>query len=254
MPTPDDFRALARSSPWLCRRAHFTHRARCDGRDEVVEAWLERPGQLRVRDRHGPREWRDGMQADVPRDVVAAWSRMPERYADDVPVARAARIRWAHHVEPLRREDGLVSVRPDRAAAWQAATGRLPETLEVDDPMYDNYRWVAMLDPVELAEGVGLTQVRETTHHQRPAWAARAVPEQGYEPRCGCCPLLWSEVSERGERGEELDLVGVVFPEAHDVVLDRATGFVVSLLPVWGAGVGAHRDDLGFDVEVHASA
>ncbi len=218
----------------------------------MVEAWLERPGRLRVRDRHGTREWRDGMQADVPRDVVAAWSRMPERYADDVLVARAAQIRWAHHVEPVRREDGLVAVRPDRADAWLAATGRWPDALEVDDPMYDNYQWVAMLDPAELGAGVELTDVRETTHHGRRAWAARAVPGQGYEPRCGCCPLLWSEVSERGERGEEFDPAGVVFPEAYDVVLDHATGFVVSLLPVWGPGVGAHRDDLGFDVEVHS--
>ena len=42
-PGPDDFRALARSSPWRFGTLHFTHRA--DGEDPV-EAWLTRPGHL----------------------------------------------------------------------------------------------------------------------------------------------------------------------------------------------------------------
>src|SRR5699024_221200 len=45
---------------------------------------------------------------------------------------------------PLR-PDGLVAQRPHRDA------------VSYDDLMWENYRWVAMLDPVELATGVELS-------------------------------------------------------------------------------------------------
>jgi len=77
------------------------------------------------------------------------------------------------------------------------------DLIRYDDPMYQDYRWVAMLDPVELADGLGsrrerspampavqLGDVVEVVHHGRDAWQAIAIPRPSYEARCPCCPLL----------------------------------------------------------------
>jgi hypothetical protein len=104
---------------------------------------------------------------------------------------------------------------------------RRPDGLAFDAPMYQDYFWVAMLDPVELAADVVVDEVVEVEHFGRPAWEAvlRTTPE--YEPRCGCCPLLRSlevDVREYGPRSEHvLD----VYPEAHRVRLDAGTGICV---------------------------
>lgn len=238
MVTARDFRALARSSPWRFTSAHFTRRRA----GEVVEAWLERPGGLTVRDARGRHEWVNNRQADVPGEVLRGAYGLPESYTDDelVTAYLDAPVRWARDAAPALRPDGLVAQRPE------------DDSLEFDDPMYDNYEWVAMLDPSELAHAVELTDVRKTTHHGRLAWAARAVPVEGYDPRCGCCPLLWSEISDRDEAegGGPEPAPGTVWPDAYDVVLDHATGVVVSL-----AAVGeSTRDDLGFDVEIHSAS
>ena len=246
--TADDFRALSRSSPWRCTAAHVTRRGA--GSPEV-EAWLERPGRLTVRDAWGEtHRWESNQDMSVTPDLVAAAFRMPERYADDALGARALAIRWVHHTTPITRDDGLVLVRPDDES-WQAATGQPPQDVESADPMYDNYVWVAMLDPWELARGVELSRLRETTHHGRRAWAARCVPTEAYRPRCGCCELLWSEVSVWAEHaaGGPAPGHGDVYPEAYDVVLDHGTGFVVSLVPVGATS----RHDLAFDLQVHAA-
>ncbi|MFC6695336.1 hypothetical protein [Nocardioides daphniae] len=247
MLTPDAFRALARSSPWRCSTAHFTHRG--DGTGEV-EAWLERPGTVTVRDEHGTHRWVDdpGNRGQVV--VVRAYEEMPGRYPDDDPVAadlHPPAVR-ARDLTPITRDDGLVLVRPDDESwpgAWQPY-------FDPDDPMYGNYRWVAMLDPRELARGVEVSDVREVRHHGRTAWAARCVPIEGYDPRCGCCELLWSEVSVRAEveAGGPEPRPGTVFPEAYDVVLDHATGFVVHLVPVGESS----RDDLELDVQIHSAS
>ena len=212
---PDDFRALARSSPWRCSSAHVTRRT---AGDVDVEAWLERPDRLRTRTVHRTQEW-----LETP-------------------------VRWARDVTPITRDDGLVLVRPDDAEWPDDTTGHL----DSEDPMYDNYRWVAMLDPRELARGVEISGVRETAHRGRVAWAARCMPTIDYDPRCGCCELLWSEVSIRAEAragGPDPD-PDAVYPEAYDVVLEHATGFVVSLTPVGETS----RDDLALDVEIHSSS
>src|SRR4051812_38439267 len=99
--------ALARSSPWLWRTLHFTHRS---GHLGEVEAWLRRPGRLMVRTADGT----EHRVYEAPRPVA------PE------------------DVEPFRRPDGLVAERPDGAE------------IDYDDPMWQSYSWVAMLDPVEL--------------------------------------------------------------------------------------------------------
>lgn len=221
-PNIDEFQALARSAPWRFRRAHFEVSGGAFGH---VEAHLERPGVLRYR--------ADGGSWEVLREAnqtVGSYSGLA------IP-------RWASDTVPSYRPDGLVDQRPD----WF-------ERDSPDDPMLTNYQWVAMLDPVELSHHVTLSELGETAHHGRRAWRARAVPLVGYEPRCGCCPLLWSRVSdavevEAGWDGPPDGVFGP-YPSEYTVILDHATGMVVHLQ----AGPGSDRTDLGFDVRIHAAS
>jgi hypothetical protein len=195
VPDADDFRALARSSPWLWSTLTFTYRGHRSS--EPVRAWLRRPDAVRV-------ERLDGTLVQVVR----------ERGGAAAPV-------------PALRADGLV------------AGPR--EYLDRDgDPMFENYFFVALLDPVELADGqdreVGgparppleIGEVRQVEHGGRPAWEAVVATTDAYEPRCGCCSLLrdaeidrleWEDAAERfaGER----------YPSATRVRLDVGTGVCV---------------------------
>jgi hypothetical protein len=139
---------------------------------------------------------------------------------------------YPHEVEPPRRPDGLAAERP-----W---------TVEHDDPMYQSYDWVAMLDPVELSRHTVVAELREEDRLGRRTWWARVHPTEGYEPRCSCCPLLWSAVSDReeyAERGETWSpRPGTTYPEAYVVALDVATGVAVERSPVGASSLPAwHR-------------
>ena len=133
----------------------------------------------------------------------------------------SAQLTTPDQVEPRLRRDGLVAERPDD---WQ---------IEYGDPFLVNYSWVAALDPVELSHHVDVTDARSEPLRGRPTWWARLRPQPGYEPRCSCCALLWSTVSdaiERDERGEpdEVD-AKATFPVDYLAALDVQTGVVVSL-------------------------
>jgi hypothetical protein len=147
----------------------------------------------------------------------------------------------ARRPEPgvVLRPDGLVARRPE---GW---------FLEHSDPMWENYTWPAMLDPDELSHDVGVSDVRRDDRAGRETWWARLVPEPGYEPRCGCCPLLWCEVAVQAEYGDEPGRLARFaeqgYPDAHDVALDVQTGVVVVLEPVGGG-----RDGFRFTVDIHA--
>lgn len=140
--------------------------------------------------------------------------------------------------KPVLRADGLVATRP-RAY-----------THDIDDPMWNTYWFVSMLDPEELSADVALSDLRSEPRAGRETWWARAVAGDGYEPRCGCCPLLWSRVSDWFEYGDGAPgwepPAGTVYPEAYDIALDVATGVVVQLSPVGGS-----RPDLGFETTIH---
>lgn len=110
-----------------------------------------------------------------------------------------------------------------RVTPWEA---------DHDELMWQDYRWVAMLDPLELASGVEMTDVRVADREGRETWWARMRAVQGYEPRCGCCPLLWSEVSDTDEHDAGGPEPVGPWPSAYDVGLDRATGVVVSVRSV----------------------
>lgn len=230
-PGPDDVRALARSSPWRFDMLHFTHRAHGE---DPVEAWLRRPGHLEVMVR-GERH----VQTGVPytRGVLQlAASADPAQDAEPglaprEEVAAVPQGLTPQSVEPLRRPDGLVVARPEALE------------IEYDDPMWQNYRWVAMLDPVELSHGVEVSEVQVGERLGRLTWTAsvRAVRESaegagdGYAPRCSCCPLLFGEVSQELEFGPGAPpsdaYEAAAYPSAYWVSLDVETGVVVDVEP-----------------------
>jgi hypothetical protein len=228
--TVDSFRALARSSPWRWRTLHFSRRGGLLG---DVEAWVRRPGELAVRVGDGSLEYVTGVPYSSSVLTLAAG-----------PAGSAvvpAREERSHRDEGVvLRPDGLVGERPPD---WY---------LELSDPMWENYTWTAMLDPDELSHHVVVEGVQREVRRGRETWRARLVPQPGYAPRCGCCPLLWSEVAAVEEYRNEPERLARFaaegYPDAHDVALDVQTGVVVSLEPV-GGGHSSHR---GFELEIHA--
>lgn len=165
---------------------------------------------------------------------VEAWVRRPGDLVVRTADGRRHRVRdhgsGTGRGPVARRPDGLVAERPQ---AWVD---------EHDDPMWSNYRWVAMLDPVELSHHVDVANLREDEVAGRPVWRADLRARPGYEPRCGgnCCELLWSEASwfsdDDGPDDPHATPVppGTVFPDHYDVALDVGTGVVVRLHPVGG--------------------
>jgi hypothetical protein len=123
-----------------------------------------------------------------------------------------------------------------------------------DDPMFQNYAWVAMLDPVELADGrfstgeptpgtVEIDGVSEADHHGRPAWEAVARPTTAYQPRCSCCALLFSAaILDAGPADARWLEPDFTFPVAHRVRLDVATGVCVLAEELGGSRAGAGHD------------
>lgn len=233
MPTADDFAALARSSPWLWSTLRFTLSGRHAGGElPPVRAWLRRPDMLRVENIDGELQ----QIVHEPRSSVAVLAAGP---GDGSTSTRE--LPWATDPDaprPRARDDGLVTERP---GGWSASTS-------YDAPMYQNYYWVALLDPVELADGTDhetggtrpgttISEVREVDHHGRAAWEAVVAPAQGYEPRCGCCSLLRSAAGDQAEwKRPLLDS----YPEAHRVRLDRETGVCVSSHAIGGDPVSEH--------------
>jgi hypothetical protein len=208
-PSAGDFAALARSSPWRWSALRFTERRDRHGERAPLRAWLRRPDVVRV-------ESLTGELLQVVRDPVrsAPW-----------PFDLAAPA-------PTVRPDGLVAARP---STWEIA---------YDAPMYQDYFWVAMLDPVELADGLVVDDVREVDHHGRPAWEAVVRPTEVYEPRCACCPLLRTRAIDLLEYGAEM-LAG--YPEAFRVRLDVGTGVCVLTREIGGLNPGA-----GHEVRIEA--
>jgi hypothetical protein len=242
-PTPDTFRALARSSPWRWRTLHFRHRSGFPG---AAEAWVRRPGQLLVRRPTGEEDYVSGVPYSSSRVLTASVpASMPEGPVSADP--------WVStepepEQEPVFRPDGLVASRPD---GWYFEHG---------DPMWGNYSWTAMLDPDELSHHVEVSDLREVDVAGRPAWRADLRAQPGYLPRCGgnCCDLIYSEAGLRADFPDPDDVPeawrGRVYPEHYDVALDVQTGVVVRCLPVGGLADASwlENDILEVDVDLDA--
>lgn len=207
-PTVDDFQALARSSPWLWSTLHFVHRSGFPGE---CEAWVRRPGELLVRTPDG----RDVRESGLPYSMTRLTAS-----AAGADLELPPRPVLPHEATPVRRPDGLVVERPERFTE-----------VSYDDPMYGNYLWVAMLDPVELSHHVEVVDVRADEVAGRPAWRASVRALEGYDPRCACCALIWSAIADAYEFDQPRQRD---YPGHYDVALDVQTGVVVRCTPVGG--------------------
>ncbi len=232
LPDADQWRALARSSPWLWHSLHAEiHLPQPDPAAPAapLEVWLRKPGDVRV---EGRRELAPG--STTYRAAGQHRGRQPQ---DD---------------EPLWRPDGLVAARAPR------------HLVEDDHGLYfHNYYWIALLDPVELADGVAPDHPGETTvpvagvevsglavteRHDRETWWAQVSPTPAYDPRCSCCPLLDAEDLAREEWGDArvdaMQADGRVYARTWLVGLDRQSGICVSVAALDGsdppAGSGGH--------------
>ena len=221
-PTVERFRRLARSSPYRWDELAFT----CAWTDRAVRAVVRRPDRLRVEDGDGHLLF-DGRQGIGP--VVSALT------SDGSGVGRVP-----PRPPAVLDEDGLHTV------------PRLPWREPDGVPMWQDYRWVAMLDPAELADGTDgepgteLLELREVEHHGRAAWQALLRPTAVYEPRCSCCPLLWSRESVAAEVAAGLpEPERATYAEAHLVRVDVQTGVCVLTREE-----GGPRDGQGHDLRI----
>ncbi len=226
--TLDDVRALARSSPWLWRTLRFSLEFERPAPHEPqrLRAWVSRPHGVRVEDQDG-------------RPIQADWQPPADQGMTELTG------------DPVFRSDGLVARRPDD---WQGPH-------RYDDPMFTNYRWVAMLHPFELADGVErdddgsrsgswaperppidlVGAARDVGHFGRTAWQAELVTTPSYQARCSCCPLLGGEQADRNLSAEGWS------PSSWRVRLDRGTGVVVQLTELGGHSAGG-----GFTMRIEA--
>ncbi|MDN5853860.1 MAG: hypothetical protein L0K86_13635 [Actinomycetia bacterium] len=234
-PSTSDFAALARSSPWRWSTLRFTARWQGDPwRTQELRAWLRRPDRLRVETVGGTLEQ---VVHESPQQIGVLTSD-GDRYTATLP--------WSTDPDaprPLLRADGLVSTRPD---------GRFSSRICYDAPMYRDYFWVAMLDPVELTDGhdpdtgaalpgTQIDTVADVEHAGRPAWQAVLRPTPAYQPRCTCCSLLRSRVVDvaEAEAGAGNKVVLDEYPQAYRVRLDLATGVCVLTEHIGGSTAGS---------------
>ncbi len=223
----EDFRALARSSPWLWRTMRFSIEFESSepGHPRALRAFVDRPHGIRV----------EGMDGIL---IQATWQ--PSATAGLPEITDA----------PVHRTDGLIARRPGKM--WEG------DPYRYDDPMFSNYRWVAMLHPFELADGVerdeedrqldgwspdwspitAIDTPREVDHFDRRAWEALITTTSSYAARCSCCPLL-----DGPEAARQLDREGWSrptddLPQAWSVRLDRETGVVVRIQEIEGHSSG----------------
>lgn len=161
----------------------------------------------------------------TPDDVRRLAGSAPERWTELELVHRSSyldfRVVLCHgELDGVRLSDGRrIQERGAPPSSW---------TVRPLEPYATNYEWSAMLDPYELTQGVDIADVRHEELFGRPvvAFVARAVT--GYDPICSCCPLVFSETSQRLERGEDWMAQPGELPDGVDLALDLEVGIVVS--------------------------
>jgi len=165
--------------------------------------------------------------------AVRAWLRRPDvlrvEALDGALLQIVREPPGVRRAVPILRPDGLVASRP---APWASGT---------DAPMHQDYHWVAMLDPAELAD-VGVGSLNEVEHGGRSAWEAVVSPTLSYEPRCGCCPLLRTRRIDLLEYADSPEHVLPAYPGAYRVRLDVETGVCVLTEEIGGPIPGKGHD------------
>lgn len=243
--TADDvrFTELALASPGLWRTVSLVRSFRGEDHRAAVRAWIRRPDALRVEELDG-RLVEASVRTPGPATaaLTAAVDAAPPPAGD-----RAVPPRPAQPVQEAPRPQGT----PD-GIGWPISRRR-PEA-----PFFQDYHWVAMLDPYELAVGADLEtgaeppplafeEVGDVAHHGRPALQALVRTLPGYDPRCDCCPLLPGLHSETrsveagGGRVSDQH-PGWEHAEAHVVRLDVGTGICVYTEQVGGSWHGRGHD------------
>lgn len=242
-PTPELFRGLARSSPWRWRALAFDlHRRPLHGPEHTVHAVVERGVGLEVRLADGERH------RDAAVRTRAGWS------APGTGRHGILELPFAWELPVQVDAHGFVVRRPAESTS--------------DDPMWQDYQWVAMLDPVELADGsprgpaarrgadavappaLDVHRLDAAERHGRETWWAEVSPREEYSPRCACCPLLFGRVSEQVDaRGDGPQPSGSPSGRAHAtaflVALDVGTGVCVHVEHLDGEHVGR-----GFSLDI----
>jgi hypothetical protein len=234
--TIKNFAALARSSPWLWRTIQFVATwTEPDTSTQQLRAWIDRPDGLRV-------ETLDGRVLQADRQPRSPTSSTTFTAYESTSEDQSADLSATVALKPEFNADGLVLRRP-----WFA---------DLDDPMFENYAWVAMLDPAEFADGeeqlgdepandpVTITHLSSVEHANRPAWEAVLTPTETYNPRCSCCALLY------GARTVELAPFTTPFgrqpdfryADAYRVRLDVGTGICILIEQIGGTSAGSGHD------------
>ncbi|UMG91406.1 hypothetical protein [Nocardioides sp. TF02-7] len=160
-----------------------------------------------------------------PEEVRRLAGSAPERWRELELVHRSddleLRVTLRHgELDGVRLSDGQrIHERGAPPSSW---------TVRPLEPYPTNYQWSAMLDPYELTEGVVISDVRREELFGRPVvtFVARAVT--GYDPICSCCPLVFSEASQRLEYGDDWTASPGELPDGVDMALDLEVGIVVS--------------------------
>ena len=188
-PSVEQFRRLAQSSPWRWTTVEFEFAP--SWHTSGVHAWIRRPGSLRV-------ETADG-KIDAVECATIPFAGTMVQYSDGV--SRQSEARWPSDVTPKFDTDGLVSELPCATDSW---------LVDWDDPFYQDYRWIAMLNPIELTRSphdhsstttvTDLSEVEVVEHHGRQAWQVLARTTDDYIARCECCPLLSGHYDYEADR------------------------------------------------------
>ena len=228
--TVERFRALARSSPWRWSTLRYVQEHDPSGRDrDRVRVVIRRPKLARV-------ERLDGTLLRVYRQepqTITPLSRRGTAPSITLPVGSS--------IEVELDDDGLVRRRPGR---WKCDT---------DTAMISSYYDVAVLDPVELADGgdggpgATVEHLRVVDHRGREAWEAVLSPMDAYDPRCACCALLLSEALEESGLGLRDEDPSFVYPDGHRVRLDVGTGVCV-----YNEQLGGTRAGYAHDITIEA--
>ena len=148
---------------------------------------------------------------------------------------------WWLPEQPFRRLHAWLE-RPDRVRVESESGAVLADEAGRSDLFFENYYWVAMLRPAELATGVAIDSVVPTEHAQRSAYEAVVRPIDGYQPRCSCCSLLPSDLIDPFEVLHVPRPDGFSFPDRFVARLDAQTGVCVYLEAIGGTRSGVQHD------------
>ncbi|GAB2485951.1 hypothetical protein GCM10027030_19990 [Luteococcus sediminum] len=220
----DDFRALARSAPWLWRS--FTAVVTAAGGDPVdfgrepIRVTTNRDGALEA----------TRLDGEVLKSERATPGEWPDR---DALLAEAT-----------RRPDGLV-------------THRVDSPPDLDCVLIQSYQWVAITDPRELVESAWsgeasdalIEDLRVEVIDGRETWCATVTPAQDYDPRCSCCALMTGTVSLAIDQIGDWEHRARGASTRFAVGLDRQTGVVSHLRHLDGKTAGE-----GWDIRIESVA